>query len=230
MLTKPISKTCGLLALLLLAGCFTVPFEEPEMAPLAADVNPATLPVRFADRLPAQFETENTLVFQVFWKEIAALGYAKVDREAETFEVLCLNHLGVQLFHLSGDTDGNHLRYAIPEFKKHPEFVDAVGSDIRYVYFNLIPDADAAAEVKEDRVIYRETSEGRQVTEFMFGGSQLALLEKKTVNGRKTDRTARFYEYEERTGGNTLFPGGIVLHNPAQNYRLVIKTRGVTLE
>ena len=223
-------KAAGVLLLCLLLGaCYSPPFRRTELVPLG-EVEPVSAAEGFERRLPGRFETENTIVFRFFRNELAALGYASVDREKEAFEILCLNHMGVQLFHISGDDDGNHLIYAMPEFRKYPEFVDAVGDDIRRVYFDLAPPARAESRVRRDRIMFRRSEKGKTV-EYVFGGRDKNLLKKRGMAGRRTLWEVEFFEYATLAGpeGEYVFPGGAVLHNRRHRYRLIIRTRSVDL-
>lgn len=211
-----------------LSGCRTVPFEKPVWVDLPDVVDARGVAMDFAARIPERFETENTLVFQFLWREIAVLGYAKVDRVERTFEVLCMNHMGVQLFHLSGDAQGSRLRYALPEFEKRPEFAEAVGEDIRAVYFDLVPGAGAEADVRSDRIEYSELFNDGDAREFVFGGGDLRLLRKRIRIDGDVIRVVSFYEYQDRDG--RVYPGGIVLDNREYRYRLIIKTREMRFE
>ncbi len=225
--TNPLIKLLPIAGIILLTGCYSVPFEQPEMVRLEPDVDPAEAADKFENRLPNQFVAENTLIFRFFWQEIAALGYAKVDRQARTFDVMCLNHLGVQLFHISGDQEGNHLHYAIPEFKEQPNFANAVGEDIRQIFFDLTPGEDAEAKIRRNRIVFRESTATGEV-EFVFAGPELNLIEKRVVEDSELERKIFFYEY--MTEPEFTFPGGVILHNPRQRYRLIIKNRDITLD
>ncbi len=193
------------------------------------DVEPDSVVARFDERLPSAFETENTIIFRFFRNEIAALGYARVDREAGSFEIVCVNHMGVMLFHIAGDEDGNHLRYAMPEFKEHPEFVDALGEDVRRVYFDLSPAEPAGARLRRDRITYRRDRNGTS-DRFVFGGEENLLIEKSERTRWRTLWKVNYYEYFQVSGDERqdyVFPRGIMLHNRRYRYRLIIRTRSV---
>ncbi len=230
-ISRRLKKTVVLLLCLSLGACYSPPFRRTELAPLG-DVEPEKVVARFGERLPAVFETENTLIFRFFRNEIAALGYASVNRETESFEIVCVNHMGVMLFHISGDDSGNHLRYAMPEFKEHPEFVDAVGNDIRRVYFDLLPREPADAQVRNNRIIYRQAHNDTSDV-FVFGGEENLLIEKSERTRWRTMWKVNFYEYFQVSGDEQpayIFPRGIVLHNRRYRYRLIIRTRSVDLK
>ena len=220
---------CTAIFCMFFSACYSPPFQETELVPVDV-VDPKTVVEDFENRLPKSYETENTIIFRFFRNEIAGLGYASVDKEAETFEIVCLNHMGMQLFHISGDQDGNHLRHAMPEFREHPEFVDAVGNDIRLIYFDLIPPDSAEARIHRDRSSFRHPREDKTI-EYVFGGEEKALLKKRAGTFWRRHWEVTFYEYFTESGDESdfMFPGGIILHNRRHRYRLIIKTRSVEL-
>jgi len=209
-----------------LTGCFTPPFKPPEMVPVG-DVDPHDVAQSFARKLPDRQETEDSLVFRFLWKEIAVLGMTRVDREARAFEAISLNHLGVPLFQVSGDAEGNHLRYALPEFKKYPQFTENTGNDIRRIHFDLVPAESARAKVLSDRVLFRERcTEG--TLDHIFGGQGNLLIEKRLTRWGCLRWRVNYYEYAEADG--YVYPRGIVLYNVADHYRLIVRTRGITFD
>lgn len=214
--------------MLFLTGCYSVPFEQPRLTPLNDEISPEETVKDFQERLPERFVAENTLVFRFLRNQLAALGYAKIDRDEGTFEVLCLNHLGVRLFHISGDKEGNHhLRYAIPQLKEIPNFADNVGEDIREIYFNLLPGPEAEAHREWRRLVFREKKGSRRV-DYLFGGTDNNLIEKRIYRNNRIQRIISFYEYT--SGNDFIFPKGVVLHNPRYRYRLILSSRDVTNE
>ncbi len=225
------ARTAVIVSVCMLSGaCYSPPFRPPELVP-TGDAEPRAVADRYARALPDRFETENTIIFRFFRNEIAALGYARVDRTDRTFEIVCLNHMGAQLFHISGDADGkNHLKYAIPEFREHPEFTDAVGNDIRRVYFDLIPAASAEPELHRNRISFEQRENDINI-EYVFGGEGQHLLQKRARTRWRVRWEVAFYEYFPVSDGRAtyVFPRGIVLHNRRHRYRLIIKTRSVEL-
>jgi len=215
----------------LLAGaCYSPPFKEPELRPVE-DSDPYDAVESFKRRLPESFETENTIQLRFFRHSIAALGYASVNRSEGTFEFACVNHMGMQLFHITGERDGSKLTYAIPEFKERPEFAEALGEDIRRIYFDLLPEEGAKAKLHRRHFTFKRSKDDKETVEYKFGGKQNALLRKRAKAGWRTNWEASFYEYFEVTDGEDvyLFPRGIVLHNRRHRYRLIVRTRSVEL-
>lgn len=215
------------IALAMIAGCFRPPFERVELVPLG-DVEPLEIADEFEARLPEYIETESDSIrFKFLWEDISALGYARIDREARTFEVLCMNHVGVQLFHISGTEDASTLRFALPQLKDIPGFVESLGEDIRRIYFDMVPGPDADIRLSKKRLTWREELEDGRL-EYVFGGEPPVLIEKRFRSGllRRTRWSVEYFEYGDESG--PLFPRGVVLHNRQHRYRLIIRTRNVS--
>ncbi len=175
------SQRWAALAMLLLApiaGCAAEPFVRPPL-PLLNDVNPQAMRDSFADRLPARFTSDDTLIIQApFHHDVAILGVLRVNRAAGTFEMVGLNQLGVQLFYLSGDRNGEAVRSAIGPLQKQKDVLLAIAQDIRRMYFNLVPEKDAKIEIDSTTVRFTQaTKHGELVYE--FGGDPAVLLEKR---------------------------------------------------
>ncbi|MFW6044367.1 MAG: hypothetical protein ACOCR1_01360 [Planctomycetota bacterium] len=216
-------------------GCYSPPFEQPDMTELPPDTSAGEVADQFERSLPQQFQTEDTIIFQfsrlLFSREIAALGYAEVNRAEDTFDILCVNHTGAELFHIQGDREGTQLLYAMPEFKKHPEFTDAVGDDLRAIYWAMSPGSKTRARVRRNKIVFsNDNGDGPDERKYIYGGPELALLEKWIVDDG-VERRVRFYEYSshERDGQKYVFPEGIVLHNRTYGYRLIIRNRGLQI-
>ena len=215
------------ITLALIAGCFSPPFERVELVPLG-EVEPVQIAEEFEARLPEYIETDSDSIrFKFLWEDVAALGYARIDREARTFEVLCMNHVGVQLFHIAGTEDESTLRFALPQLKEIPGFVDSLGEDIRRIYFDMVPGADAEARLSRKRLTLREELDSGRI-EYIFAGEPPVLIEKRFRSGlfRRTRWNVEYFEYDDESG--RLFPRGVVLHNRPYRYRLIIRARNVS--
>jgi len=211
------------------SGCYTPPFEPHELTPVG-DVDPQMVVSDFAESIPSDFETDNSITFRFFRRQIAALGYASINRRERKFEIVCVNHMGMQLFHISGDQEGNHLKHALPEFKEHEGFADAIGNDIRRIYFDLLPGKKAEPHVGSRKISFRQPRNDKMI-EYVFGGEGNLLLKKSAGSKWRTRWEVAFYEYFKIKNKRTsyVFPRGIVLHNRRYKYRLIIRTRSVDL-
>ncbi|MFP4027651.1 MAG: hypothetical protein ACLFWL_07670 [Candidatus Brocadiia bacterium] len=226
------SLVMGCLIGVVLTGCYSPPFEQTELVSVE-NVSPETVSWNFQQQIAPAFESEERLVFRVFlgWKKIAVLGLTRLDREDRTLEALCLNHLGVSLFHIKGTPDETKLRYGLPEFKKHKKFPLAVGTDIRRICFDLVPAENAKVIAKPKRIIFRQKQDGG-ILEYVFGGPNVLLLEKRFFNkcffGRKLRWKVQYFEYQEKD--DYVYPRGIVLYNRKNHYRLIAQRRKIIFD
>jgi len=102
----------------------------------------------------------------------------------------------------------------------------AIATDIRHIYFNTIPDVNATLEHNESSFTFSD--ENGLDTHYTFSGEDVNLVEKKIDPGWFSAATKVFYfNYKNYSGFN--FPTGIVLDNNKFRYRLIIKTKSVTV-
>ena len=219
------TAACLLLALGLAAGCRTVPFAVEPRVPVASCC-PDDLRERFAARLPARFQSTSSVIFDYRWHSLVTLGYATVSLPENTFAAVCLTPLGVKLFEVKGSGPATEFQSVLPEFTQHPEFGQAVGEDIRRVYLDPVP--GPAAEVRREKgaVVFTQRQPGGYV-EYIFGGRECLLLEKRYYEGSRLVWEIGFYEYNEHEG--RLFPHGVVLRNHRYGYSLTLRTKDVRL-
>jgi len=202
-------------------GCARIPFAQPELVPLG-DVQPDAVRQRSARALPSRFLTEDALVFHFPFHKLGGLGYTRVDRERDTFELVFLTHMGLKLFHIEGRGQQVRIRYAIPQFAKRSDLLEAIAFGVRQAYLEQIPPADAKPLVEDERIIFRRRgSEG--VIDYIYGGRDRHLLQKRFRQGRRQAWQVSFYEYCTKPDGR--FPRGIVISNRKHHYRLIVRNR-----
>ncbi|MGD9612107.1 MAG: hypothetical protein AB7V22_04310 [Kiritimatiellia bacterium] len=215
---KRIMSGALLVASLGLSGCATAPFPRPE--PFAAtDLAPEEVPARFAARLAPRYELLQSLVFRIYWREIAALGYVSVDRPARSFAMACLNPLGIKLFELVGERGEVSARFVAPEIEKYGgNLAQAAGADLMRAYFDGLPPAGAACRRAGGRLIFTAADEtGR--TEYRYAGRDGFLAEKVRIEGRRVCWKVEYRDY--RLDADGWIPAGLVIHNRRYGYRLV---------
>ena len=214
----------GILALagLWLSGCATAPFPRPE--PFAATaVAPDEVPAAFADRLAPRYEQVQSLVFRIYWREIAALGYLSVDVPERAFAMACLNPVGVKLFELVGTNGAVTARFVAPEIEKRGgELAQAAGVDLMRAYFDWRPPAGATCRQTHNRLIFTAADDAGR-TEYRYAGRDGFLAEKIRFEGRRVLWKVEYREY--RRGADGWIPAGLVIHNRRYGYRLVAKTK-----
>ena len=137
---KKVALIC--LGFFLVAGCATVPFREtPRVSMESAD--PRSVLEHFQVHLPESFQVLNSVVFEYNWQSFLGIGYMDVNRRDGLFKVVCLNPMGVKLFELSGDPKTIETHYVMEAFLQYGDLPKAVGSDIRRIYFDVVPGAGA---------------------------------------------------------------------------------------
>lgn len=211
------------LAALGLSGCVGDPFGAPRLSPLPPEVSPAAVVRDYREALPTRFAADTSLILRRRWRDYAMLGYVQVDRAAETFELVCLSHLGIKLLHLAGDRAGSRVVFAVPALAESPELLAALAEDFRRIHFGLVPPDDAEVVPGPDTLRFRSVAADGGHLEHVFGGEGMHLLEKHGRQGWRQGWQVRFYDYGIDPGG--LFPRGVVMDNRRLGYRLVVKTR-----
>lgn len=212
-----------LLALLLAAGCTSVPFRETPAASLG-EVDSARLLADFRARLPERFQLLNSVVFEFAGMSFMGIGYLNVDRGDGTFHVTCLNPLGVQLFELAGDRSAIETRSVLAPLMRYGDLPTAVGTDIRRIFLDLVPAPDAQVWRMERSVgFWQRAGEGR--VQYLFAGPDRDLVEKNYYENSEIVWGVSYYEYVEQ--GGKRYPRGIVLTNYQRGYRLTVRQKEV---
>jgi Protein of unknown function (DUF3261) len=215
-------KLLPLIILVLVAnGCGTVPFRETERVALAGE-SPESLVLRFQDHMPDSFQLINSIVFEYNWRTFAGIGYLDIDRGHSVFSVACLNPMGVKLFELSGDRNTIANRYTIAALNRYGDITAVVGNDIRRIYFDLVPSAEARVSKGKYTVRFRQPAgEGRM--EYVFAGAEADLIEKNYYDDDGIVWRASYHEYREQ--GGKRFPQGIVFRHYNYGYRLTVRQK-----
>ncbi len=216
-------RLAGLLCVFLLAGCGGVPFQKTDFVPLEKE-DPLTAVGRFKMNSPDSFQLLNTIVFQYNWMKFSGLGYISVNTPEKTFAVVCINHMGVKLFELSGDEKGTITGFALEEFTKKGDFPLVVGEDIKRIYFDRIPSSEADLMKEKYRIIFRQPS-GTGITEYIFAGTDVNLTEKNYYEDDALVWRVSYYEYQ--LDGGKLYPRGIILKNYKYGYSLTVKMKEI---
>ena len=208
------------LLVIIAAGCTHEPFTR-EPLPALQNADPNAMRESFARALPERFVSDDTIIVQApFHDQIAILGVIQVDRVKGTFEVIGLNKVGIKLFDLAGDRHNTTVRYAIPPLMEHKDILIAAGDEIRRMYFNLVPEPAASAEIEKTDVKY---TSGKMVYE--LGGNPTALLEKRENGFWGPTWRVQYFRYTSDSG--RLYPRGLVMDNGTYHYRIIVKNRDI---
>ncbi|ABK98543.1 DUF3261 domain-containing protein [Pelobacter propionicus] len=211
---------CLLLALLLMAGCGAqVPFREVPALPLGA-AEPARVLDDFKARLPERFQLLNSVVLEYAGLSFMAIGYLDMDRSDNSFQVSCLNPLGVRLFELSGDHGAITARSVLPPLMGYGDLPTAVGTDIGRIFLDLLPAPHAQVWRTGNSISFWQPA-GAGRMQYLFAGPDRDLLEKNYYEDSQIQWGVSYYEYVELAGKR--YPRGIVLTNYQRNYRLIVR-------
>jgi hypothetical protein len=87
----------GAVAMLLLSGCATVPFDTEPKANFQG-LEPEVVVEEFDASVGQQFELLQSVVFSFFGKGFTGLGYLSVDPQFEKYALTCMTPSGITLF------------------------------------------------------------------------------------------------------------------------------------
>jgi hypothetical protein len=210
-----------LIGVVLAAGCSHVPFRETERVSFE-NADPAAVLEQFRANTPETFQLLNSVVFEYSWNTFMGIGYIDINRQNGLFKVVCLNPMGVQLFELSGDRDSIVTHSAMPALMKYGDLPTAVGSDIRRIYFDLLPSARARTWKGSYKINYWQPY-GAGVMEYEFAGKGQQLVEKVYYENDEIIWRISYYEYREQNGKQ--YPQGIIMINYKYGYQLTVRQK-----
>lgn len=209
-----------------IVGCSTVPFQETRLVSLGSE-DPWNMVERFQKGIPASFQLLSSVVFEYNSRKFYGIGTVQINRSDGVFRVAGMNPIGVKLFELSGDQHGVTSQYTIADFSRYGDIAAAVGSDIRRIYFDLVPGPEARIWKRRYKLIFRQPS-GPGFLEYVFAGTSGDLIEKNYYEESGIVWQAAYYEYQEQDGKR--WPQGIVLINYQYGYRLTIRQKEILVE
>jgi hypothetical protein len=202
-------------------GCHTVPFQETTLVPLSSE-QPQSIVERFQANMPVRFQLLNTIVFEYNWRKFSGIGYVDINRQDKTFKVVCLNPMGVKLFELEGDRNSIVTHYAIAALTQYGDLPAAVGNDIRRIYFDMVPSAEAHSWKRKYKINFRQFI-GPGYIEHVFAGAGGDLIEKNYYEDNRLVWQVSYYEYRERSGKR--YPQGIIFSHYQYGYRLTVRQK-----
>lgn len=215
--------SAGILGMLLIASCGSVPFKKVSYVSLDG-VEPLAMVDNYEKSLPEHFQILNTVLFKYGWNKFSTIGYIDINIRAKTFAVASMNPMGLKLFELAGNNDSVDTMFMMEEFGRRGDLAGAVGKDIRRIYFNLVPSATAEIKKKQYQALFRQqTGAGSLV--YVFAGAEGYLIKKKYYEDNKLDWSVSYYEYRQKDG--KIYPGGIVLKNYKYGYSLTVKLKEI---
>ena len=224
MLPKGISNSLPRLILILFLFCCwacssSVPFKKIDLVSVNK-VNPESVRELFKKSLPLKFKVVNSIVFKYKHQSFSSIGYTTVDLNKKTFKVAGINPMGFKLFELTGDNQNVDCVFAVKEFSRHGDFANAVGDDIRKIYFNRVPSSEAKVCKNKNKIIFIQPSKAGTL-EYVFGGAEKVLTEKRFYNQKRLIWSVYYFEYKKEN--NMLYPAGIILKHHKYSYQLVVR-------
>jgi hypothetical protein len=210
-----------LIGIILVSGCAHIPFQDTQNVSLEA-ADPKGVVEQFKANSPEQFQLLNSVVFEYSWNTFMGIGYIDINRLTSQFKVVCLNPMGVQLFELSGDRDTIVTHNAMPALMKYGDLPTAVGTDIRRIFFDLVPSERASVWKSTYKINFRQAY-GPGVMEYEFAGKGQELVEKVYSENNETIWRISYYEYREQNGKH--YPQGIIMINYKYGYQLTVRQK-----
>lgn len=210
----------ALLMAALLISCESAPFRPYDEVRMDG-LDPAAVLAEFRSSTPKSMSLLNSLTFKYnhFYK-ISALGSIHADLATGRFSVVLVSPAGgVKLMEVSAGPEGVYDKYAIGPMSEKADFAKAVADDIRRIYFDLLPSADARLGLGRYAHTYKESVGKGDIVYVFRGGPYLA--EKKYYEQGEIVWKASYYEY--RGEGGMLYPGGVVFINYKYGYSLTAR-------
>ena len=213
---KNVRPVILLAAILLCAGCATVPPSCPAALP-------EVFMQRFAQSLPANFEAMHSVVIGIkphwWWPAIrqVALGCSRVDRATRSYHVICLSPLGMKLFDVACTNGQVRGAFLFTRQGNQEGMVRALGDAVSRVYLDMTPGPHATVIRRGDKLIFQQASgDGRVV--YTFSSTNALLRSKDYYEGRRRTMTITYDNY--RPAGDRSFPGSMSLRDYRYGYRL----------
>lgn len=212
-----------LLILLVTTSCRSIPFKNIDYVALD-NLDAENLRLEFKAVLAQKLEVINSIVFVYKWHSFSALGYTQLNLEDNTFKVSCMNPVGVKLFELIGNRNEVKSTFVLKEFLQRGDLPQAVGEDIRRIYFDLLPSAQAKIKKERYRIIFTQPS-GAGLMKYVFAGSHHWLIEKHYFEKNHNLWSVFYYDYLVDKG--QLYPAGLILKHHRFGYNLIIRLKEV---
>ena len=158
--------------LLLLAACagFTPASQAgTETVPLA--------PISCA--APMHYESVSSVVMQYRWFKFPALGVISVDVRKQSFALVGMSQLGVNIFELSEKNGKILSRMPGKLLKRNPRIAPSAAADVRNMFFDLVPPPATPRRTDKngDAIYIRRTPEG--ILQYRLDARTRQLLEKR---------------------------------------------------
>lgn len=209
-----------------LAGCANRPPFEPIQFTSVAEIEPRKAVEAFEAHLLKSFDVVESAVLTYRGREFMVLGYSSIDEAAEKIAVAGFSPTGAKLFELK--KSGKMTQYVF-NFPPDPqadayEMANGMLTDIENIYLNRVPEMDSEMTKKKDRILFRQPSEGGTL-EFVFGGPEEALVQKRFYKKGKELWRVRYHDYLWKD--SKLFPSQVYFENYQRKYSVALRLKDV---
>lgn len=216
-----------LLALIVMNGCASAPFEPVKLISVR-DLDPGAVLKTFKTDLPEKFEIVESAVVTYRGRELAsALGYTEVNEKEDSLALAGFTLSGMKLFEVKAAGTEVESSFSIPMLDKKVDLdtlAQAVAEDVRRIYMKRSPGPNAEIRKSKNSIIYREAS-GRGVLEFVFGGAGWALIEKNYREGRRKLWSVRYFDYSRKA--SKMYPNKVYFENHQRKYTVALRLKEI---
>ncbi len=211
---------------ILLSSCAEIPFEKVTFKSVA-HLDPNRVCKDFEKLIPSSFEVMESTVYIYKGLEISVISYTRVNEKENSVELIGLNPLGLKLVQVQASGSQTKYSFNITQIVNRVDeqiLADSIVEDIRRIYFNRVPPANAYM-YKEESKIFVEQKKGDGKIEWVFGGPENRLYQKHYFIGEREVWSVRYFEYE--VNGGCLYPCKIFFENYDHNYKLVLRLKEI---
>lgn len=218
--------TVFILLTVFFTGCAGVPFEPVRFSSIES-VEPETMRQKFETRLAASFEIAESVVFKYRRHQITAVGYTRVTDES-SFVSAGFTPSGLKIFEIKGTPKEIESSFSLPseisEKIDQKEMGQAMAEDFWRIYFGRVPGPDAEVIKARDRVYFREPS-GQGTLEFIFGGPDQSLVQKRYFEGGDEMWNVRYFSYQQKNG--KIYPSKVFYQNLRGKYEITLRLKEI---
>jgi len=158
-------------------------------------------------------------------KKIPLEGFLRLDLEQKTARLLAMNEMGLILFDLELDEQGQILRRAIPQLQQINGFDQGIAQSLRQIFFQPQPDVNDHVEQGDNRYRVWRTLPGGSVS-FIFDCR--GDLRRTRLNAEEGDWRVIYEQYRSYYGRR--LPDQIVLNDYRYGLKLTLWMREVKQE
>jgi len=214
-------------AALLLSSCAHSAFEPVRLSSVE-HLDFTTVRQNFQNNLAVDFTISELGVLKYRRHQFPVLAYTNIQTKENTLAVTGLTPLGTKVFDLKAvNGEVKEYSFSMPQIKKKadPEkMAQAMTEDMWHVYFDRVP-APNADKWKTKNKIYYKQAWGSGTLEFIFGGLDARLIEKRYYENNRLLWDVRYFEYQE--SGSKLYASKTFYRNRVHGYSIALKLKEI---